>query len=70
MLNYITNEDTIIFSPYYNEPIDINLLSQYNKIIFSDYELNEELFEKYKNFNHRGKYIYSRFNRKVELPEI
>jgi len=65
MLNHITNEDTIIFSPYYNKPIDINLLSQYNKIIFSDYELNE----KYKNINLIVKPIVSKFNQEVELPE-
>jgi len=69
MLNYITNEDTIIFSPYYNKPTDFNLLSQYNKIIFSDYELNEELFEKYGNFYIEVVSIDSRFNHEVELPK-
>ena len=69
MLNYITNEDTIIFSPYYNKPIDINLLSQYNKIIFSNYELNEKLFEKYDGCYLDYRYIESNFNQKLELPE-
>ena len=83
MSNYITNEDTIIFSPHYNESIDINLLSQYNKIIFSDYKLSEELFEKYENFylnilyiNYHSfqeveciTYFGCKFNQKVELPK-
>jgi len=43
---YITKEDTIIFSPEWNGPLDIKLLSNYKKIIFSDYELNDNLFEK------------------------
>ena len=69
MSNYVTNEDTIIFSPHYNELIDINLLSQYNKIIFSNYELNEKLFEKYDGCYLDYRYIESNFNQKLELPE-
>jgi len=83
MSNYVTNEDTIIFSPHYNELIDINLLSQYNKIIFSDYKLSEELFEKYENFylnlpyiNYHSfqevediTYFGCKFNQEVELPK-
>lgn len=47
--NYITTDDTIIFSPKYNKPLDIelNIQPQYKKIIFSDYELNNYLFEAY-----------------------
>ena len=66
MSNYITNEDTIIFMPHYDELIDINLLSQYNKIIFSDYELSEELFEKYENFYLNLPYINYHFFQKVK----
>jgi len=83
MLNYITNEDTIIFMPHYDKPIDINLLSQYNKIIFSDCTLSEELFEKYENFylnlpyiNYHSfqevkviTYFGCKFDQEVELPK-
>ena len=70
MVDYITNKDTIIFSPNYNVLTDVNLLSLYNKIIFSNYELNEELFEKYENLDFEYlKWIGSKFNQKVELPE-
>ncbi len=70
MVDYITNKDTIIFSLYYNGLIDIILSSKYNKIIFSDYELNEKLFEKYEKINFNGcNFIGSKFNQKVELPK-
>ena len=39
-MDYINKNDTIIFSSEYNEPLDINLLSQYKKVIFSNYELS------------------------------
>jgi len=51
MLDYITKEDTIIFSPEYNKPLEPKLLLNYKKIIFSDYELNDTLFDAYKNSN-------------------
>jgi hypothetical protein len=69
MVDYITNKDTIIFSPYYNETIAKGLLEKYNNVIFSDYELNEDLFDAYENLDFKGlKLIYSGFNKKVELP--
>ena len=49
-LLYITNKDTLIFDSIYNAPLNINLnylnpitltLTQYKKIIFSDYQLSE-----------------------------
>jgi hypothetical protein len=70
MVNYITNKDTIIFSPFYDESINPNLLSLYNKIIFSNYKLNEDLFEKYENLDFKGlKWFGFGFNQKVDLPE-
>ncbi len=45
MTDYITNEDTIIFDPKYDEPLNPELLINYKKIIFSDYELNNGLFK-------------------------
>ena len=64
--------DTIIFEPEYNKPLDINLISQYKKIIFSDYQLSEGICEAYKNniFNN-FKLIYSNFNQEVNmLPQL
>jgi hypothetical protein len=46
---YITKDDTIIFSPKFNKLLDTELISHYNKIIFSNYELNDGFIEAYKN---------------------
>ena len=46
---YITNEDTIIFAPKYNEKLNIKLISNYTKVIFSDYASCYELFMKHEN---------------------
>ena len=43
--------DTIIFDPEYNKPLDINLISQYKKIFFSNYVLNEDICNAYENNN-------------------
>ena len=50
MTDYIIDSKTIIFDPRYNKPIDPKLLFQdhYEKIYFSNYKLNDELFEAYK----------------------
>jgi hypothetical protein len=70
MNDFIIKDDTIIFSPYFNELIDHNLMTPYNKIIFSDYELSDNLFEKYLNNDFNDlKYICSRFNQKIQLHE-
>ena len=60
--------DTIIFEPEYNDPLDINLISQYKKIIFSDYQLSDGICEAYGNniFNN-FKWIRSKFNQEVNL---
>jgi hypothetical protein len=45
MLDYISNSDTIKFSPDFNNKLDLELVSNYKKIIFSDYLLKDELFD-------------------------
>ena len=63
MNDYITNESTIIFDPKFNKPLDYKLLSNYSSIIFSDYELNDDLFDAYTNYNfHKLNYVGSKFN--------
>lgn len=83
---YITNSDTIIFSTNFNNKLDIELISNYAKIIFSDYPLvskkyvKKNLFERYEtndfsDFSHRfstdiGLYDSS-FNQEVNhLPSL
>ena len=48
-MKWIANSDTIIFDCEFNEKLDIELISGYTKIIFSNYKLNEKLFEYYLN---------------------
>ena len=70
-MDYIVKNDTIIFSPEYgDEPLNINLLSRYKKVIFSNYELNEDLFDKYESNNLKNLiYIGSIFNNQIaNLP--
>ena len=69
-MNYITKDDTIIFAPHFNSELDINLLSKFNKLIFSDYELNDKLFEVYENNNFENlTCIKNKFNQEVnKLP--
>ena len=69
---YITISDTIIFDPEYNDPLDINLISQYKKIIFSDYQLSDGICEAYGNNNFKNfNYIRSKFNQDVtQLPQL
>ena len=50
-MNWINNSDTIIFGPDFNEELDTVLISAYSKLIFSDYILNEKLFDSYANNN-------------------
>ena len=64
--------DTIIFVPEYNDPLDINLISQYKKIIFSNYLLSEGICNAYENniFNNFI-WIGSKFNQEVtKLPSF
>ena len=57
--NYITNNDTIIFGSSFNEKLDCKLLSNYKKIIFSNYKLDVKLFDAYEN-NDDLERIYSK----------
>jgi hypothetical protein len=59
MVDYITNEDTIIFSPEFNLPLNPLILINYKKIIFSNYELTESLFDAYSNSNFSNKKMFS-----------
>jgi hypothetical protein len=69
-MNYITNGDTIIFAPSFNNELDCVLLKDYIKIIFSNYNLSSDLFEKYENNNLQDLiHIGSHFNQSVDnLP--
>ena len=67
---YITSKDTIIFEPKYNKLLDINLISQYKKIIFSNYQLSKGICKAYENniFNNFNfSFSYNRFNQEVNL---
>jgi len=66
-MDYITNEETIIFSPDFNKPLDPAFLSNYKKIIFSNYKLDDNLFEAYENNNFNDLiHISSKFNQSLE----
>jgi len=71
-MNYITSGDTIIFEPSFNNELDYGLLKDYRKIIFSNYNLDDSLFERYENNNFKNiKIIGSDFNHSVDnLPSI
>ena len=63
MTDYIANQDTIIFSPVFNGLLNHLILINYKKIIFSNYELTESLFDAYENSNFSNeKRICSNFN--------
>ena len=69
-MNYITNGDTIIFAPSFNDELDCQLLNNYKKIIFSNCVLDESLFDVNENRNFKAlKYIDSKFNQLIDnLP--
>ena len=46
---YISDTQTIIFSPDYDEPLDIKLIGKHTHIIFSRYKLSSKLFNRYKD---------------------
>ena len=66
-MSWITNFNTIIFSPNYNELLNTELLSNYKNIIFSPYNLNNDFFEKCTNCDNI--YQSNVFNQQVDnLP--
>ena len=62
MTDYITNKDTIIFSPEYNKPLDNELLSKYSRIIFSNYKLNEDINQFFDSLSSFQKHIEINLN--------
>ena len=67
MKDYIEKDKTIIFSPYYNKPLDVDLVLGYKKIIFSDYELSDDIIDSYTNNNFsKLKYKCSSFNQSID----
>ena len=46
-IKYITKGDTIIFDQSFDEELDLSLLTNYQRLIFSDYELSYDLFDAY-----------------------
>ena len=70
VVNYITKDSIIIFAPHYNEVLDIKLLTNYNQIIFSNFELNDNLFDAYSNNEFINfKFANNKFNQSVNnLP--
>ena len=51
MCDYIVDDDIIIFSLDYNKNLDINLISKYNKIIFSNCGLINDSFGSYMKYD-------------------
>lgn len=64
-MEYIRNADTIIFGPNFNKILKpyTDLFMVYKKLLFIDYELNMDLFDKY--LDKKYKYIDSKFNQDV-----
>src|SRR3990167_2681233 len=66
-LLFITKDDTIIFAPEFNKSLDLELINKYKNLIFSNYALDNNLFDKYKK--NTLLYIISLFNQEVNnLP--
>ena len=69
-MKYISSTNTIIISPKFNEKLSneyIKIISKFDKVIFSNYKLNDKLFEAYKNNKFNSfKYIGNEFNSPVD----
>jgi len=62
-VDYIIKDDTIIFSHEFDKPLNCKLFTNYKKIIFSDFKLNNDLFDAYENNKFTNlHYMSSRFN--------
>ena len=69
-MNYITKDSTIIFDSEFNQELNLELITKYQRLIFSDYILNNKLFNAYENNTFdRLRYCGSIFNHPIDaLP--
>ena len=60
-----------MYDPNFNKEIEVRLLEKYSNVIFSNYELNNKLFECYEK-NHFNKFEHksSIFNQQVNLTHL
>ena len=72
-LPYWIVDDKLIFKPEFNEELDnyYDVISQYNTLIFSNYNYPLIAIKTNNKYNHeyRNNYKYSNFNKKIELDE-
>jgi len=72
-MKYQSNNYIIIISPDFNDNLNesnIKILCDFKKIIFSNYKLDDNLFELYRNNNFNNtKIIKNKFNQPIDnLP--
>jgi len=69
-LPYWISNTSIIFKPEFNEPLNnhIQITSQYNKLIFSDYDDLDSCLETNNKYNikHKNSYKGSQFNQELK----
>jgi hypothetical protein len=72
MNDYWIYEDTIIFKPEFDGSLDIynDILTQYNKLVFSDYNNLKICIETNNIYNikYESNFIRNKFNQEVNLP--
>ena len=64
-MEYISSTDTIIISPEFNKELTnehIEIISKFNKVIFSDFKLNDKLFKVYTSYKLFEAYENDKFN--------
>jgi len=54
IIDYKTKEDAIIFSHEFNKNINEGLLLNFKKVIFSNHELTNDLFDYYADSNYKN----------------
>jgi hypothetical protein len=71
--DYWIIEEQFIFKPHFDSSIDVykNIISQYNKLIFSNYTDVDICIKTNNNFDSIffNKYLGSKFNQKIDLPQ-
>ena len=68
---WIWNDNTLVFKPEFNKPLDdyINIISKYNKLIFSNYNDIDICIETNNEYEFDEYYFDSNFNQEVKnLP--